>query len=656
LRRHALEALAVMAGALLITLVIAAAVVRAPAERIFGAEIVGRHHDPFTVMQQFVSPAPLGLYLQPVTDLTGAALARWIGAVAAYNWLVLVTFPLSAAAAYLLARHVGLTQSAAAIAALLFAFSPFHLAQAAYHPHVAQTQWLALYLLALWRCIDDATGPAVAFLAVATAAVALSNFYGGLIAAVITPFAIATYWWACARTVPRAARHLAVTIAAVASIGVTGLALIAWRAPAVISEPAAVAFTRTDLFTFSARWWGYFVPPVAHPALGSLARRIWRATGVTDGLLEQQVSLGWSVAALALIAIHGWLHGTLRRQPRNAHTPTPAESVVPVLAAIAIVALVCSLSPERVIFGVRVVRPAAMLYRIVPMFRSYARFGVIVQLMTALLAGIGLARLLARGTRASHAAGVALVLLACAEYTVSPAAMSRDVLPTEAHRWVMRQPPGSHVFDCSPVTPATASVAWLTTGRIRSSSVDTDCGEPQIAGRLRADGFTHLLVPDSWQRSWLRQHPRLAGVRPTVQFDGADVLALDPDAPVYTRDMTGFSAREHDDRTSWRWMGDDASWTIVTPAPLTHVSLRVDLSAFHIVRPMRVQLDDGDAQQLDVDPEGRTYIVGPFALSAGSHRLTFHSVVPATRANAIIGNGDPRTLSIAIGAWEWSTP
>ena len=35
---------------------IAAPVLRAPSERIFGAEIVGRHHDPFTVMQQFARP------------------------------------------------------------------------------------------------------------------------------------------------------------------------------------------------------------------------------------------------------------------------------------------------------------------------------------------------------------------------------------------------------------------------------------------------------------------------------------------------------------------------------------------------------------------------------------------------------------------------
>src|SRR5204862_519624 len=82
------------------------AFVRAPSERIFGAEIVGRHYDPFLVMEQFAQPTTGGLYSQPITDISGALLARATGAVAAYNWLVLLSFPLSAAAAYLLARHL----------------------------------------------------------------------------------------------------------------------------------------------------------------------------------------------------------------------------------------------------------------------------------------------------------------------------------------------------------------------------------------------------------------------------------------------------------------------------------------------------------------------------------------------------------------------
>src|SRR5580704_9514955 len=198
--------------ATIITVAIAAFVLRAPSDRVFGMEIVGRHHDPFTVMEQFGRPITVGVYSQPLTDITGALLARISGAVAAYNWLVLLSLPLSAAAAYLLARHLALSPAGATVAALAYAFSPFHLAHAAYHPHIAQTQWVPLYLLALWRCLDDASPVAAGVLAAATMAVTLSNFYAGLIMAVITPVAVAAYWLVTGRVYGPSLRRLGFTV------------------------------------------------------------------------------------------------------------------------------------------------------------------------------------------------------------------------------------------------------------------------------------------------------------------------------------------------------------------------------------------------------------------------------------------------------------
>src|SRR5512140_1141684 len=150
MRGRVAELAGITAVAVMATVGVAAPVLRAPSERIFGMEIVGRHHDPFTVMEQFGRPIALGVYTQPFTDVPGAALARVTGPVVAYNWIILLTFPLSAAAAYALARHLVLAPMAAAAVAIAFAFSPFHLAHAAYHPPIAQTQWVPFYFLALW--------------------------------------------------------------------------------------------------------------------------------------------------------------------------------------------------------------------------------------------------------------------------------------------------------------------------------------------------------------------------------------------------------------------------------------------------------------------------------------------------------------------------
>ena len=673
---------------MLLTLALAAPVLHAPSDRIFGLDIVGRHHDPFTVMQQFARPMSLGLYAQPLTDLTGAAIARGAGPVAAYNWLVLLSFPLSAIAAYLLARHLALTPAAALLAALLFAFSPFHIAQAAYHPHVAQTQWLPLYLLALWRCMDKASGPAVAWLAAATAAVTLSNFYGGLIAAVLTPIAVAAYWFGRARLVPHAPRQLVITLGALGALALAGVAFV-WRtAPDVMIDRSALAFEREDLFRFSAKWWSYLVPPVAHPLLGGSARRIWAASDVTVGLLEQQVSLGWSVIVLGAIAICAWAAASAPRrvgEPGRGSAANPGERSpdtqlrrdtridrrfaradpragrtgtypVPILAAVAGIALVCSLSPERAVFGVRFIRPSALLYLIVPMFRSYARFGAIVQLMAALLAGIGAAQLLAIRTRAARALCAALVVLAIAEYAVWPPSLSRDVLPTAAHRWVMQRTAPSRVFDCEPLTVESASVSWLTGGRVAlANGTHDDCAESQLASRLWASGFTHLIVRDTWERPWLEDHADAEGIHLEARFADADVFSIAPRDLVYTAAIAGFWPREHGGGATWRWMSGDASWTIVTPTPRPRVTLEIEMHAFHVARALRVRLDDGPEQTLEVAAKSRAYRIGPLALTAGPHLLTFHSAAPATMADEVIGNGDRRALSFSLGAWTWST-
>ncbi len=643
------EVIAVTALATVVTVVIGAPVLPASSERVFGMEIDGRHHDPFTVMAQFERPLSLGVYSQPVTDIAGALLARGAGPVAAYNWLVLLSFPLAAAAAYLLARQLGLSPAGATVAAMAYAFSPFHLAHAAYHAHIAQTQWLPLYLLALWNCLDHASPVAVGLLGVATMAVTLSNFYGGLIAAMITPVAVGAYWTVMCRAGTRPMRRLGITVGSLVLIA-AGAVAYAWSAAsAVLANRAAFAFIRSDLFRYSTEWWSYLVPPVANPLFGETAQRVWTAADVGFGLLEHQVSLGWGIVALGLIAIAGW---TVR-------TRQPASLVrVPVLVVVAAAALVFSLPPEWTIGRFTIVRPSALLYDIVPMFRAYARFGVVVQLMAALLAGIGVDYLRRTGTRGAQIACVALLAVAAGEYMVWPPYLWRDVLPTSAHRWVTRQPGRLWVLDCVPPTPESASVQWLSGYRISPpTGLVEDCLEPDLSRKLAAVGYTHLIVRrDTAGRQWFAEYPALDGLHVAAHFADARVFAVTARAPaIYTAMMTRFLPRERDAEWTWRWMGKDAAWTIVnTRAQPIVATLGVELSAFHRTRQMELLLDGRHVQTFVVEPPRRMYHTGPLAVAPGGHELTFRPAEAPTVAGDAIGNGDPRALSFAVGAWKWT--
>lgn len=635
---RAAEVTAVAALTVVLTLVIAAPVLRAPSERIFGRESVGRHYDPFTVMEQFQRPIRWSAFLQPLTDLPGAGLAKYIGPVAAYNVLVLVSFPLTAVAAYLLARHCALTPVAAAAAALAVAFSPFHLAHAAYHPHVAQVQWLPLYLLVLWRCLDGPRWGAVVLLGLAIVGVTLSNFYGGFIAIVITPVAIAAYWWFQMRRSVGDRSRLARTAAALVVAALAGAGYAFAVAGDILRGHSTLDFARRDLEKYGATWWSYLVPPVAHPWWGHLAGRAG-LTSVTDpGLVEQQLALGWGLLALSVVAVVAWI--------RHRHTAA-VLSAVPVLATVAIVALVCSFS-----------LPAAVLYNIFPMFRSYARFGSVVQLMVALLAAIGAERLWQSRAPRAKVAVVALGLLAAAEYAVWPPALSRDVLPTAAHRWVAQQKQFTRALDCVAHTQESQSVQWLTGGRVilRPQSVG-DCREPGVIATLSATGFTHLLVRrDTPEGRWFEGRPAPAGLRFETRFADAQVFAVtERPSLIRTVRTEAFYPVEFNDDWTWRWMGPQASWTVVNTSERALVaSVDLETNAFHESRQLTVLLDGAAVQDVVIEARRAVRRIGPLTLRPGDHTLTFRAASPPSVAEHRLHNGDPRALSVAFGDWRWS--
>ena len=321
-------------------------------------------------------------------------------------------------------------------------------------------------------------------------------------------------------------------------------------------------------------------------------------------------------------------------------------------------ALVCSLSPERTIGAFKFVRPSALLYNVVPMFRSYARFGAVVQLMAALLAGIGVDHLRRAGTRRAQIVCLALVALAAGEYAVAPSTLWRDVLPTTAHRWVTQQPGRVQALDCMPLNQESESVQWLTGDRVTFlGSSARDCTEPNFSRKLAAMGYTHLLVRRGTADAyWFAQHPAVDGLRVAADFDDGRVFAVTARTPaIYTATMTGFFPREHEVEWTWRWMGKDAAWTIVnTSAQPIVTTLAIELSAFHRARRMQLLLDKRQVQTFVVEPSRGIYQVGPLTVIPGGHELVFHPTEEPTAAGDVINSGDRRRLSFALGTWSWT--
>jgi hypothetical protein len=617
-------------AASLLTAAIAAPVLVSPATRLFGLETVGRHHDPFTFIEQLQRGGFSPPFFQPVTDGPGWLMARVLGPVVAFNVLVLASFPLSAAAAYLLARRTIASHAGALLAALLYAFSPFHMAHAAYHPHVAQTQWLPLYVLALWRALEDATASRLALLAGASLLLGLSNFYSGLIGGVLTlaVLAAAAVAWrqdpTRIRSLMRTGLMLACPVAIVGGV-------IAALAPEGLGQ--RFAFPASDAARFSARAWSYLLPPVYHPLFGRWSRGLWERAGLGESIVEQQVGLGWSVLALAVVAIAGGLRGRERARLHLWWVVGPA-----------VLAFVCSLRSGGL-----------LVHALAPMFRAYARFGGAVQLAVALLAGAGVA-LLRQGASPGRRAVVAM-LLAGAVVEYAPAwSFWRDVLPTGAHRWLAEQPGPVRALDCVPPSLAEQSVPILFGHPLSFAQPPLDCAEPDPARKLAWLGFTHLLVRrETPAGRWLDEKGPEPGLRVAAAFEDAVVLAVVPNGTgPFVVDLAGFHAREYSPGRTWRWIEREGRWTIGNLArEATPASLEIELSALAVRRRVEILLDQVKVEELEVPTDPRHFTIGPLSIPAGRSVLVFRPREAPVVANSVIGNGDPREISIAVGAWRW---
>ncbi len=657
--------------AVALTAAMAAPVLLHPASRLFGSELVGRHAAPFIVISQLERPRPLGPFTQPATDWTGAALARLVGdPVVAFNLLVLASFPLAALFAYLLAWELSRSRLAAWVAGLAFAFAPFHLAQAAYHPHGAQVQWLPLYFLALWRSADRAEPRRIALLVAAAVLVALSSFYYGLMAVVLTPVALLGWWIAAGPAGrARAGRAPAATLATLGALALAGLGYVAVSAAPLLAGPSRFAWPKEDLLLYSARWWSYLVPPLGHPVYGPLAEAFWRDRH-PGGVLEQQLALGPALLLLAAVAV------AARLGPRSGGgRPREAGLAwVPALLLLGAGALLCSLSPVWRLGPVELPRPSAALYAVAPMFRAYARFGVVVALAAALLAGIGAAALARRvGRRAAAApdarargAGLrplaqlgllGLLGLLAIDVAPFPPWRWRDVLPTAAHRWLSGRP-GVRALDCVPETDAAArSAERFFDGEILFLRGAEDCGDPGLPAVLAGRGVTHLIVRGGSPLASLLAaglHP--PGLAPGRAFPDARLLAVEAEpATVEIVFGPGFSWREYKGAESYRWMGSRGTlWLTVTGEQPRAIVLELTLAAFPGRRQVEVRLDGAPHGRVDVGPEPGPHRLAPLALAPGRHRLELRALNPAVVADDVLGNGDRRALAVALWGWRLS--
>ena len=414
-----------------------------------------------------VSGTPIKrLFHMVIVEGVGKWLTILINEVFAYNLLILLGFSLSGLAMYFLAYHLTKSKPAAVLAGLIYAFSPLHRRYSFEWFGMAQWQWLPLYVLFLLKLDREKKAVWGILTGIMFALVAIENYYFGYFALFFTTafvlFRIAQTWISERRFYFNG-KTLRLYLLAAGIVFVLTLPITT----AFIGESGRLAsglegeiggFVREEWprFAFSARPWFYLFPDVYHPVFGDTVQKIydWIATHppyfITKPFYHREHSLflGWTTLILSAVAVFRLpaSGGSTRRVDQTSSKPDGfrrrSAAYVWLFLFLGIVMIIFSAPPYATINLRKIYFPSHYLYNLFPMFRSYARFGILVLLCTSVLAGFGFKFLLEKTK--SRRGKVLLTLFAFCilhfEFLDIPPFHNVNVGTLPVYEWLAEQP------------------------------------------------------------------------------------------------------------------------------------------------------------------------------------------------------------------------
>ncbi len=349
----------------------------------------------------------------PLTAATG-------NPVLGYNAALLLSFVLSALGAYLLVFRLTRSPAAGVVAGVIFAFSSYRMTNLA-QAQLLTTQWMPFALLALHELFHRGRPHHAAFFALFFSLQALSSFYYAILLALVV---LGYGLWSMGIRRQRSRAPLFLLALLAATIVLLPFALPYFR----VQEEMGFERTLADSEPFSASLQQYLMVPTH-----SLVHAHWLPSD------ETPIAGGYSVDALfpglVTVALAGL--GLVRGHSRLRWF----------FAGVAFAAAILSLGPRLYLAPGRTASfdlalPYAWLYALVPGFkalRAPVRFGALVSLSVAALAGYGIAAL--PGRRGGRMAGAALLAgLVLLESFVWPGAKAEQVFVgqdvPEVYRWL----------------------------------------------------------------------------------------------------------------------------------------------------------------------------------------------------------------------------
>ncbi len=195
------------------------------------------------------------------------------------------------------------------------------------------------------------------------------------------------------------------------------------------------------LFADSAKPLNYFLPAQDHPVLSKITEPLIGTVfyGGAGGAGEQTLYLGYVALILAFIAYRRW-----KKRKRESKSDPREDFLLNFFICCFFIFMIFSFAPYWGKAGNFFIPfPSYFLYKIFPMFRNYARFGILVMLSLCVLVGFGLRDIFERITNARKKALVSFLLsgLIMFEFlNIPPYRLTDASLIPEVYQWLKEQP------------------------------------------------------------------------------------------------------------------------------------------------------------------------------------------------------------------------
>ena len=342
----------------------------------------------------------------PVWNFINTHLSIFGGEVFAYNFMVFVSFLLSGVFMYALVYYLLKEKLPAFISGLIFMFCPYHFYHSWDHISLAQIQWLVLYIFSLLNLTRKRNLKNALLCGLAFSCVGFFDFYY-LFYALIISFLFLAYLWYFRFKGKQDKKEVWINnlkdlkYAAVIILvsGIFLFPIINGILKNVVMSPSGKQETRMaklykrpfgQLFSDSAKPLDYLLPPVDHPITGIVTRPFLNTFLYGDNPVEHSLFLGLIPLLLSVYAFKKY------RQRKTDFKNEREEFAFGFFVFLFFAAIIISMPPYIPLGKFFIPFPSFFLFKLFPMFRNYARFGIVAIICVAASAGYGM-RLFLRG-------------------------------------------------------------------------------------------------------------------------------------------------------------------------------------------------------------------------------------------------------------------